>query len=202
MAESLCCAFDCSGLCFYSFSWSLCLHLIISSWNSCGFSKKNDCFSWKPFIFFCCSPLMSDAFEMGFSSAGWARLADWLFHAFPESQARPEGVTCSGVHSVPTSTIFVTWEDWPLPQVVWQSHWLVSLVQYSHYIFHRLPHGQNTVCLVSSQTLKQVMFYYQKHHHHNTYQDLPGTARRTGTCLRLSEITAEQHTDVLGPPGR
>lgn len=122
----------------------------------------------------------------------------WIFRSGPY----PEVTTCSGIYSMPTSTRSIMWEDWPLPQMSWQSHWLVSLSQYSHYIFHRLHH---------SRTPFPGIFTLLRVCHLFTIKDTvtvahtgitQGNTGRPGMCFKLSEVTGKAPHSAPGLVGR
>lgn len=202
MAESLCCAFDCSGLCFYSFSWSLCLHLIISSWNSCGFSKKKWLFFIETIYFLLLFSIDVWCFWDGFFISWLGKVSRLALPCFcRESSTSWRGNLLRCAFSTNKHNICYVGGLASTPSGLAESLACVTGSIFSLHLSQTSSWAEH--CLPSVFTnLKAGHVLLSKTPPPHTYQDLPGTAQRTGTCLRLSEITAEQHTDVLGPPGR
>lgn len=155
--------------------------------------------SLKSFIIFFwhCSPLISDALEMGFFLVSWESFRGWLFHSFSRKWTMSGVMTCLGLYAMLTRTSSVTGEDWPPPQVAQRSHGLVSLVQYSHCIFHRLHYRQGTFCLVPAHSLSVLSLCCPRHQDHSSYLDLPGKCMGIWHVPQASRNHQQSMTHVL-----
>lgn len=111
---------------------------------------------------------------------------------FLETWPCSEVMACSDVYSVPASRRTVTWENWPPHQVSWQSYWFVSLVQYSHDIFHKLLYGAEHLFPSIFTLLEECHLFPIKDTATTVHIRVSqGNTGRPGMCLRLSEITSK-----------